>query len=57
MNEKLLQTIACPITHQKLEWDKDNQRLISRSAKLAYPIQNGIPVLLADQAQPLIEEE
>lgn len=57
MNEKLLQTIACPITHQKLEWDKDNQRLISRSAKLAYPIHNGIPVLLADQAQPLIEEE
>lgn len=53
MNEKLLNTIACPISHQKLEWDKENNRLISREAKLAYPIENGIPVLLPEKAEAL----
>lgn len=53
MNEKLLNTIACPISHQKLEWDKENNRLISREAKVAYPIENGIPVLLPEKAEAL----
>ncbi|KAE9536216.1 tetraacyldisaccharide 4'-kinase [Ursidibacter arcticus] len=51
MNEKLLNTIACPLTHQKLEWDKENNHLINRDAKLAYPIENGIPVLLPEKAE------
>lgn len=53
MNEKLLQTIACPNTHQKLVWDKENNRLIAPNAKLAYPIENGIPVLLPEKAEAL----
>ncbi|WP_373778020.1 Trm112 family protein [Glaesserella sp.] len=53
MNEKLLNTIACPISHTKLEWDKENNRLISRTAGLAYPIENGIPVLLPEKAEKL----
>ena len=53
MNEKLLNTIACPISHQKLEWDKASNRLINREEKLAYPIENGIPVLLPERAEQL----
>ncbi|QIM64781.1 Trm112 family protein [Frederiksenia canicola] len=53
MNEKLLNIIACPVSHQKLEWDKENNRLISRQAQLAYPIENGIPVLLPERAEKL----
>lgn len=53
MNEKLLNTIACPASHQKLEWDKENNRLISRQAQLAYPIENGIPVLLPERTEKL----
>lgn len=53
MNEKLLNTIACPVSHQKLEWDKENNCLISRQAQLAYPIENGIPVLLPERAEKL----
>lgn len=53
MNEKLLNTIACPITHTKLEWDKENNLLISRAANVYYPIENGIPVLLPEKAEKL----
>lgn len=53
MNEKLLNTIACPVSHTKLEWDKENNRLISREVGLAYPIENGIPVLLPEKAEKL----
>lgn len=53
MNDKLLNTIACPVSHQKLEWDKENNRLISRQAQLAYPIENGIPVLLPERVEKL----
>lgn len=53
MNEKLLMTIACPISHNKLEWDKENNRLVSREANLAYPIENDIPVLLPERAETL----
>ncbi len=53
MNEKLLNTLACPVSHSKLEWDKSQNRLISRAAQLAYPIENSIPVLLPEAGQPL----
>lgn len=53
MNEKLLNTIACPISNDKLEWDKENNRLISRRANVTYPIENGIPVLLPERAESL----
>ncbi|OOH89131.1 tetraacyldisaccharide 4'-kinase [Pasteurellaceae bacterium 15-036681] len=53
MNEKLINHLACPVTNTKLEWDKDNNCLISREAKLAYPIEHGIPVLLPERGEPL----
>ncbi|OOR98367.1 tetraacyldisaccharide 4'-kinase [Haemophilus paracuniculus] len=53
MNEKLVALLACPLSNGKLEWDKTHNRLISPQAKVAYPIVNGIPVLLPEQAQPL----
>ncbi|QGM81387.1 Trm112 family protein [Otariodibacter oris] len=53
MNEKLLNMIACPVSHTKLEWDKENNRLISRDANLFYPIENGILVLLPEKAEKL----
>lgn len=53
MNEKLCQRLACPVTQQPLEWDKANNRLINRAANLAYPIVNGIPVLLPESGEPL----
>ena len=54
MNEKLLNTIACPISHQKLEWDKENNRLISKTAQVTYLIEQGIPVLLPERAEKLV---
>ncbi|AIZ78248.1 Trm112 family protein [Actinobacillus equuli subsp. equuli] len=53
MNEKLINNLACPVTNTKLEWDKANNRLISREAKLVYPIENGIPVLLPEAGKKL----
>lgn len=54
MNEKLLANLACPISNGKLEWDKENNRLISRDANVAYPIENGIPVMLPEKAERLL---
>lgn len=53
MNEKLIENLACPISNGKLEWDKENNRLISRDANVAYPIENGIPVMLPERAEKL----
>lgn len=53
MNEQLIKHLACPISNSKLEWDKENNRLISRVANVAYPIENGIPVMLPERAEPL----
>ncbi|EGY34348.1 Trm112 family protein [Aggregatibacter actinomycetemcomitans] len=57
MNGKLLEIVACPSCHGRLEYDEQHQRLICRFEKIAYPIKNGIPVLLAEQAQPLNQEQ
>lgn len=51
----LLQILVCPLSHQPLQYDKQNQELISKSAKLAYPIRDGIPIMLVDEAR-VIEE-
>jgi UPF0434 protein HS_0657 len=57
MNGKLLEIVACPPCHGRLEYDEQHQRLICRFEKLAYPIKNGIPVLLAEQAETLSPSE
>jgi len=56
MDTKLLEMLVCPVTKGSLEYDKDNNELICKAAKLAYPIRDGIPVMLEDQARALNSE-
>ncbi|MEO0344520.1 MAG: Trm112 family protein [Pseudomonadota bacterium] len=49
----MLEALICPVTLTTLEYDVENQELISKRAKLAYPIQNGVPILLPDEARKL----
>jgi uncharacterized protein len=53
IDPKLLEILVCPLTKGRLEYDAENQELISRSAKLAYPIRDGIPIMLPEEARPL----
>lgn len=57
MDAKLLQILVCPVTKGSLTYNKDTNELISKSARLAYPIKDGIPVLLEDEARKLAEDE
>ena len=53
MDTKLLQILVCPVTKGPLIYDKKTNELISKSARLAYPIRDGIPVMLEDEARKL----
>jgi uncharacterized protein len=53
IDRKLLEILVCPLTKTTLEYDAERQELISRAAKLAYPIRDGIPIMLPDEARPL----
>ena len=53
VDPKLLEMLVCPLTKAPLEYDAENQELISRQANLAYPIRDGIPIMLADEARQL----
>ena len=57
MEKKFLDILVCPVTKGKLEYHQDKQELWSRQAKLAYPIRDGIPYMLENEARPLSEEE
>jgi len=57
MDKKLLEILACPVTKGPLILDERKQELISLSARLAYPIQDGIPVLLEEEARTLESAE
>jgi len=57
MDKKLLDILVCPITKGPLIYDKKNQELISKSARLAYPIKEGIPVMLEEEARELTAEQ
>lgn len=57
MDNKLLELLVCPVTKGPLDYHRDTQELISRSARLAYPIRDGIPVLLENEARPLTDTE
>ncbi|QLQ32498.1 MAG: Trm112 family protein [Candidatus Thiothrix singaporensis] len=57
MDKKLLEILVCPVTKGALIYDKDKQELISKSARLAYPIRDGVPVMLEEEARPLTQEE
>jgi uncharacterized protein YbaR (Trm112 family) len=53
VDPKLLEILVCPLTKGPLEFDAARQELISRSAKLAYPIRDGIPIMLVDEASKI----
>jgi uncharacterized protein len=53
IDPRLLEILVCPLTKTTLEYDAEHQELISRAAKLAYPIRDGIPIMLPDEARPL----
>ena len=53
IDPKLLEILVCPVTKGTLEYDAARQELISRSAKLAYPIRDGIPIMLPEEARAL----
>lgn len=57
MDSKLLELLVCPVTKGPLTFDRERQELISRSARLAYPVRDGIPVMLENEARPLTDEE
>lgn len=57
MDPRLLEILVCPITKGPLDFHKDKQELWSVSARLAYPIRDGIPVMLEDEARKLSPEE
>lgn len=57
MDTKLLELLVCPVTKGPLEFDRVKQELISRSARLAYPIRDGMPVMLENEARTLTDEE
>tara|TARA_B100001287_G_C22536775_1_gene460094 strand:- start:3 stop:185 length:183 start_codon:yes stop_codon:yes gene_type:complete len=50
-DRKMLEALVCPLTQETLEYNEENQELISKSSGLAYPIRNGIPIMLPDEAR------
>ncbi len=53
IDPKLLEILVCPVTHVPLRYDAARQELVSDQAGLAYPIRDGIPIMLSDEARPL----
>ncbi len=53
VDPKLLEILVCPLTKATLEYDPVKQELVSRAARLAYPIRDGIPIMLAEEARKL----
>jgi len=53
IDKKLLEILVCPITKEKLIYDKNNKELISDKAGLAFPIEDGIPIMLVDKARKI----
>ncbi|PZQ82493.1 MAG: hypothetical protein DI549_11265 [Ancylobacter novellus] len=57
LDPKLLEILVCPVTKGPLDYDRGARELVSRAARLAYPIRDGIPIMLADEARQLTEDE
>lgn len=57
MDTRLLELLVCPVTKGPLEYHREQQELISRSARLAYPVRDGIPILLENEARTLTDAE
>ena len=56
VDPKLLEILVCPLTKGPLEYDREKQELVSRGAKLAYPIRDGVPIMLPEEARELGDE-
>lgn len=57
LDPKLLDILVCPLTKSSLKYDKENQELISKKAGLAFPIRDGIPIMLVEEARKLSHDE
>jgi uncharacterized protein YbaR (Trm112 family) len=57
VDPRLLELLVCPLTKGPLRYDRERQELISDQAGLAYPIRDGIPIMLVDEARPVEEDE
>ena len=57
VDPRLFEILVCPVSKQALDYDAERQELISRAARLAYPVRDGIPIMLAEEARPLGEDE
>ena len=57
INQKIFEMLVCPLTKGPLRYDANKKELVSSHAKLAYPIRDGVPILLVDEARSLEEEK
>lgn len=57
IDRKLLELLVCPQSKSKLHYDKEKQELLSKRAKLAYPIRDGVPIMLTDEARTISDDE
>lgn len=57
VDPRLLEILVCPVTHGPLEFDRAKGELISRSARLAYPIRDGVPIMLPEEARELTDAD
>lgn len=57
VDPKLLEILVCPVTRDTLRFDKEKQELVSKAARLAYPIRDGIPIMLPEEARQLSDDE
>ncbi|MGZ8363697.1 MAG: Trm112 family protein [Caulobacteraceae bacterium] len=53
VDPRLLEILVCPVTHGPLTYDREAQELVSKSAKLAYPIRDGVPIMLPEEARAI----
>jgi len=53
VDPRLLEILVCPVTHTPLIWDRAKGELVSKAAKLAYPIRDGVPIMLPEEAREL----
>ena len=52
-DRRMLEVLVCPVTHAQLSYDKERMELVSKSARLAFPIRNGIPIMLVEEARQM----
>jgi len=57
VDRKLLEMLVCPVTRQPLDYRRERQELVSKAARLAFPIRDGIPIMLAEEARELGDDE